>query len=148
MERCVLRQRPNARTSPTIYILGDTEEGEFVPKYIGRSEASRFTELQKHLEAERNWKFIFGYADSEKQAYKIHCWLYHELCDRYELDSKHPLRPQTEEGLRCPHCGHSQAPKGSSHIVPSSYAISVGWVWSNKIATAVEQEVTAWSRSG
>lgn len=89
--------------SPGNYALGLKDEaGEFVPKYVGRSDFNLNAELKKKR-AELNYPYFkFSYS-SPREAYDMECSHFHIY--RAQLDNaEHPLRPAGSQ-LSCFLCG-------------------------------------------
>ena len=90
------------KNSAGAYALGHVnKEGEFVPKYVGRSDDDINGRLKKWVGSEYS-KFKFKYYDSPKAAFEKECNLYHDW--KNQLDNKqHPDRPDGTN-WKCPRC--------------------------------------------
>jgi len=85
------------------YCLGplNADTGNFVPKYVGRSD----DDIKARL---KNWsgkypKFKFKYYSTAKAAYEKECRLYHDWLK--QLDNEiHPAKPEGSD-WKCPVCG-------------------------------------------
>lgn len=89
--------------SPGNYVLGvKNEQGEFVPKYAGRSDTDLNSELKRMLGVVNYPYFKFSYA-SPKAAYDMECSHYHIY--KSQLDNPgHPV-PAPGSDWTCFLCG-------------------------------------------
>ena len=87
------------------YALGTIDqEGQFVVKYVGRSDADLRERIKDHLDDYPCFKF--SYADDAVQAYQKECINYHDFSgDHNRLDNViHPDKPEGRSDLKCPRC--------------------------------------------
>lgn len=84
------------------YALGyERENGNFVPKYVGRSDTDLHSELVQRLSTHsEQTKFKFRYANSVEVAYERECNNYHDFQDQLE-NAIHPATPEGMD-LECP----------------------------------------------
>lgn len=89
------------------YALGhDRENGNFVPKYVGRSDTDLRVELIARLGTHPHPRFKFRYADSVQQTYERECNNYHDFLfnssgGRQLENEIHPPTPEDMD-LECP----------------------------------------------
>ena len=88
---------------PGNYVLGFKDEsGEFIPKYIGRSDSDLRAEMTAKLATMKYPYFKFS-RGNPKIAFQTECAQFHNF--RGQLDNKvHPVSP-TDSGLKCFLCG-------------------------------------------
>lgn len=88
------------------YILGDSADGYFFPKYVGRSDTCLRRRLLTHNHFGDYPYYIFVYEESPKLAFFDECKWWHDCqISGIELDNKiHPDSPDGEN-LSCPYCG-------------------------------------------
>ena len=91
--------------SPGVYALGYVEiGGDFIPKYIGRSDANINKSLNDWVDRGYS-KFKFECCDSVETAFAKECRLYHDW--KEQLDNKeHPKR--RDANWNCPCCKLSE----------------------------------------
>jgi hypothetical protein len=83
------------------YVIGTrTPEHVMLVPYAGRSDDDIAGRLKTHIGNYDAFSYIL--ADSPKQAYELHCEIYHEL-----KPSKNPQHPHKPSGVECvcPVCG-------------------------------------------
>lgn len=85
------------------YALGaTTERGEFVVRYVGRSDSNVNQQLKSWIG--RYEKFEYRHYLSARAAFEKECRLFHDLGGSARLDnSGHPARPDGA-AWTCPHC--------------------------------------------
>ena len=93
------------------YQFGNMEEGEFRPKYVGRSISGLKGEIeqQRHLKVDEggaSYKYFrYCRADSAFEAYENECIDYHENGENIYLDNiDHPAKLPGNDST-CPVCG-------------------------------------------
>jgi len=92
-----------AKKSPGNYALGYLRDGDFFPKYVGRSDTDLLAEVQKRLEwAGKYSHFKCDYASSVKAAFEKECNNYHDF-ERQLDNERHPDRPDGTD-YQCPRC--------------------------------------------
>ena len=92
-----------AKASAGNYVLGrqDSNTGEFVVDYVGRTDAGINAKLKSWLGKTNAPLFMFSYAVSRKVAFEKECKLYHALSP--PDNDTHPDRP-AGVNWRCPVC--------------------------------------------
>ncbi len=84
------------------YALGkEREKGNFIPKYVGRSDTNVNARIKDHVDSEYPL-FKFSYAESSKEAFKKECKNYHDFVKNLDNDI-HPDRPDGKD-WKCPVC--------------------------------------------
>jgi len=85
------------------YVLGFKDEsGEFIPKYVGRSDTDLRAEMTAKLETMKYPYFKFS-PGNPRLAFQTECAQFHNF--RAQLENKaHPVSPEGSE-LRCFLCG-------------------------------------------
>lgn len=86
------------------YALGrENEKGEFIVKYVGRSDGDVKGRLKQHI-GENYMKFKYSYASSPKEAFDKECKNYHDFGENDKLDNEiHPDRPENTN-WKCQFC--------------------------------------------
>ena len=80
-----------------------SENGEFIVKYVGRSDTCLQRRLKKWAISSNYSHYTFRLAMTIKQCYEIECREYHLLSK--QLDNEiHPGRPRFLPNFRCPWC--------------------------------------------
>lgn len=93
--------RQVTKKSPGNYALAwKTEDGRFVPKYVGRSDTDLNGRLKRHVGEYDLFKF--SYASSPKAAFQEECRNYHDFQDQLDNEN-HPDRPDGSN-WECPIC--------------------------------------------
>ena len=92
-----------AKASAGNYVLGkqDTDTGEFVVNYVGRTDSGVNAKLKSWLGKTNAPLFMFSYAVSRKVAFEKECRLYHALSP--PDNDAHPDRPPGVNWI-CPVC--------------------------------------------
>lgn len=87
------------------YALGIVGQGQFVVKYVGRSDTDLNERIKDHI-GEPYTYFMFSYAENVAQAYQKECVNYHDYVDPgYRLDNEiHPDKPKGYSHLKCIRC--------------------------------------------
>ncbi|WP_170130972.1 hypothetical protein [Deinococcus yavapaiensis] len=87
-----------------VYVLGRDERG-FKPGYVGRSDTDLQRRLATHNHRDEFEYFIFRYAGSPEEAFRLECelWHAHEETASGMLNRIHPDAP-SGSGLECPYC--------------------------------------------
>jgi hypothetical protein len=87
------------------YLLGSMVNGEFIPRYAGRSDTDLNKRLKTHL-GERYSHFKFDYAKDIIEAYNTECKHYHAFKDLNEpFDNDiHPAKPKDRPDVKCAYC--------------------------------------------
>jgi hypothetical protein len=87
------------------YLLGSMVNGEFIPRYAGRSDSDLNERLKKHFHEEYS-HFKFDYAKDIIDAYNTECKHYHAFKDLNEpFDNDiHPGKPENHPHAKCPYC--------------------------------------------
>jgi len=101
----VVRQEVESDTAGS-YVLGvDAGDGNFAPRYVGRSDHGVQGRLAKHDYLYKYEYFVYRTASGAEQAFQQECELWHGYRQRgYELDNKvHPAVPPGC-ALKCPFC--------------------------------------------
>lgn len=80
-----------------------TNDGKFIPKYIGRSDKYDLIErIKSHLKEFKDCThFKYSYATSEKEAFEKECENYHDFKPKY--NKIHPDKPNNTK-YECPYC--------------------------------------------
>ena len=91
------------RTAAGNYALGYVNnKGEFIVKYVGRSDSDLNSRLKQHIE--KHPKFKYSYATSPKAAFEKECKNFHDFGETNLLENSiHPDRP-AHTGWKCPEC--------------------------------------------
>ncbi len=79
------------------------DNGNFLPKYVGRSDIDLNVEMKSYLTSRRHPKFKFIYAESPRAAYDKECRNYHDFINLIDNDI-HPRKPD-RTNYPCPVCG-------------------------------------------
>ncbi len=91
------------QTSPGNYAIGlINDQGNFMPKYIGRADMDLNKRLQNWIGMKNHPHFKFSYALSPKDAFIKECENWHAF--KPIENSQHPAKPLKEDWL-CPECG-------------------------------------------
>jgi hypothetical protein len=78
------------------------ERGEFVPRYVGRSDTDVNQQLKSWIG--RYQQFEYRHFLSTRAAFEKECRLFHDLGGTERLDNTaHPARPAASDWV-CPHC--------------------------------------------
>ncbi|MBY3618572.1 hypothetical protein HGO21_03320 [Acinetobacter sp. CUI P1] len=85
-----------------VYMLGDNEHG-FIAKYIGRSDNCLQTRLVTHNYLYKYDYFVFEYANSTDEAYRLECQLWHSISRCTLSNMIHPAAPRNRY-QECPYC--------------------------------------------
>ena len=87
------------------YLLGSIANGEFIPRYTGRSDSDLNGRLKGHLN-DRYSHFKFDYAKDVIDAYNTECKHYHAFKDLNEPfdNNVHPAKPKDHPDVKCPYC--------------------------------------------
>lgn len=90
------------------YALGNVENGEFVVKYVGRSDSSLQQRLLAHNYLYCFEYFIFQYAPTPKEAFELESRWWHD-CRTNHIPLKNKIHPDSPAGLglSCPYCSFS-----------------------------------------
>jgi hypothetical protein len=84
-----------------VYYLGSLNNGEFILKYIGRSDTRLLNRLLDHAKKGCYTKFSFELTETIFHAYRIECREWH---NDIQLDNKvHPRAPKNLP-YECPYC--------------------------------------------
>ncbi len=87
--------------TPGVYALGYVEiGGDFIPKYIGRSDNNISQSLKDWVNSKYS-KFKFEYYDSAEAAFLKECKLYHDWKEQLD-NQEHPKKLVTR--WNCPCC--------------------------------------------
>jgi GIY-YIG catalytic domain len=87
---------------PGVYALGNDANG-FVVGYVGRSDSCLQTRLSTHNHLYRFDYFIFKYALSINEAFKLECEYWHASKEKQIANLIHPASP-SNSGMKCPYC--------------------------------------------
>jgi hypothetical protein len=88
---------------PGVYALGSFRpDGSCSVEYVGRSDEDIRERLRLHTPRSHP-QFYFTYCQSEEEAYRIECELFHAF--HPPENYVHPTRPQHSD-LQCAMCGH------------------------------------------
>lgn len=86
-----------------VYILGNDVHG-FAGGYVGRSDSCLQNRLATHNHLYKFDYFIFRYATSVQQAYRLECQFWHTYEHGMEVENRiHPAAPRGS-GSCCPYC--------------------------------------------
>ena len=93
------------KNRPGAYILGDANDGNFVFKYVGRSDHCLQTRLLTHELLYRLPYFVFSYTDTARQAFELESKWWHD-CKNSEVLLLNIIHPDSPSGERfsCPYC--------------------------------------------
>ncbi|UCE96165.1 MAG: hypothetical protein JSV51_00720 [Candidatus Bathyarchaeota archaeon] len=87
--------------TPGVYALGYIEiGGDFIPKYVGRSDVNINQSLKEWVNTEYS-KFKFECCDSAEAAFARECRLYHDWKEQLN-NQEHPKKLDTR--WKCPCC--------------------------------------------
>lgn len=89
------------QTSAGNYALGNSENGTFYVKYVGRSDSDVKGRLNAWIGKYRQFKFSYG--SSPKAAFEKECTNYHDFGEKLLDNKNHPDRPENS-GWKCPRC--------------------------------------------
>jgi hypothetical protein len=90
-----------ASATPGVYVLGYVEiGGDFIPKYVGRSDANINQSLKEWANTEYS-KFKFECCDSPQSAFVKECRLYHDWKEQLN-NQEHPRK--LDNRWNCPCC--------------------------------------------
>jgi len=92
-----------------VYILGNEENGEFVPKYVGRSDYSIRHRLLTHNYMYNYEYFVFKYVRNTKEAFLTEAKWWHD-CLNNELKIDNKIHPDSPNGIyiECPYCAFAK----------------------------------------
>jgi hypothetical protein len=91
------------RVSPGVYVLGSPhKDGGVTIGYLGRADKDIADRLTNHELRGRFSHFVFAYADSADEAYRMECEMYH-LWQTAVPSQIHPARPKGSYPA-CPSC--------------------------------------------
>ncbi|MDR1218666.1 MAG: hypothetical protein LBK73_03540 [Treponema sp.] len=87
------------------HLLGSIANGEFIPRYAGRSDSDLNRRIKEHIH-EGYGHFKFDYAKSVIDAYNSECKHYHTFKDLNEPcdNDRHPDKPDDQPHVKCPYC--------------------------------------------
>ena len=97
-----------------VYALGEMIEGDFVVKYVGRSDNCLRTRLLTHNYLYMYSYFYFLYTESPEKAFRLESQWWHKCVD-FDItiiNKIHPASP-VKAGLVCPYCQFAQNIKQS-----------------------------------
>ena len=97
-----------------VYALGDVENGEFVIKYVGRSDSCLQTRLLSHNYLYKFSYFFFEYAKNPVDAFHKESKWWHACVD-FDIPIINKIHPDSpaNAGLVCPYCQFAQSVKQS-----------------------------------
>lgn len=90
---------------PGVYVLGDESNGEFVFRYVGRSDHCLQTRLLNHGLLYHYPYFIFSYTDTAKEAFELESKWWHD-CKNNGIHLLNMIHPDSPSGalFACPYC--------------------------------------------
>ena len=97
-----------------VYVLGEMIDGEFVVKYVGRSDSCLRTRLLTHNYLYSYSYFYFLYMDSPEDAFRLESQWWHACVD-FDIPIINKIHPDSpvNAGLVCPYCQFAQSVKQS-----------------------------------
>lgn len=96
---------------PGVYILGGLEssDGDFFPRYVGRSDTDVQSRLMHHAQTPLFTYFRCRSCKSKGEAYHMECFYWHALFEFGKLFNRvHPDAPSNSH-LKCPYCSGATA---------------------------------------
>lgn len=92
-----------------VYVLGNEENGKFVPKYIGRSDYSIRHRLLTHNHMYDYEYFVFMYVNGMEAAFLMESKWWHD-CLNNGIDIDNKIHPDTPSGayIECPYCAFAK----------------------------------------
>lgn len=94
--------------TPGAYMLGDLEEGKFVPRYVGRSDRNLQQRLANHNYLYHFTYFAFIALDNPQQAFLTESKWWHD-CESGGIALENKIHPASPNGSAapCPYCDYS-----------------------------------------
>ena len=99
-----------------VYILGDDNGGQFIFRYVGRSDRCLQTRLLTHGLLYHCSYFIFLYTDTAKEAFEVESKWWHD-CKNSGINLLNIIHPDSPSGMSLP-CPYCQFQSGIKEILP------------------------------
>ena len=97
------------KDEPGVYVLGNEQNGEFVPRYVGRSDYSLRKRLLTHNHLYEYDYVVFRTVSCSKEAFYTESKWWHDCNNNgYEIDNK--IHPDAPSGtyIECPYCSFAK----------------------------------------
>lgn len=90
---------------PGTYILGDEDDGQFIFRYVGRSDHCLQTRLLTHGLLYHCSYFVFSYTGTAREAFELESKWWHD-CKTNGVPLLNRIHPDSPSGTRlaCPYC--------------------------------------------